>query len=190
MPGGVHRRRKPPARLPSAELIRVVGRILGAEVEKHPNPREIDHLWIRIQADGEVVLSINTSSKRNRLAGFDARIRVGVIRGEWEVLPPSGTWVCASNDYAELESQTNVFFEHYEREPLENLLLDRCRRACLVEVWGAPFRRQVSGVHQIHCRWASCAVPESLHGRDGAVKFYFQAGQVTEHFLFKFCGQP
>lgn len=188
MPGGVHRRQTP--LLPPADLIRVVGRITGAEVESHPNPDEIDHLWIRIDAGGETLISVNTSSKKNRIAGFDSRIRVGVIRGQWTDLPATGAGVCAFNDYEELEKHANVYFEHHDRTSLEKLLMDRCRSACLLEVWGAPYRQRTPGVHQIHCRRASCAVPEDLRGRDGALKFYFQAGQLTELFLFKFCGQP
>lgn len=43
---------------------------------------------------------------------------------------------------------------------------------------------------KIHSRRASCAVPGDLRGRDGALRFYFESGQATELFLFKFCGQP
>jgi len=177
--------------LPQAPLIRVVGRILGAETEKHRNPDAIDHVWIRIHAGAEVIASINTSSKKNRLAGFDPRIRVGLVRGIWHELPPFGAEACAENDYADAESQANVYYEHAGREAMERLLLERCAAACLLEVWGAPYSRHgVFGVHQIHSRRASCAVPEEVRGRDGALKFYFREGQATELLLFKFCGQP
>jgi len=39
-------------------------------------------------------------------------------------------------DYADIESQTNVFYEHMGREELEILLMESCFRACLLEVWG------------------------------------------------------
>ncbi|MFA7234779.1 MAG: hypothetical protein WC076_11790 [Terrimicrobiaceae bacterium] len=177
--------------LPQVPLVRVVGRILGVEVEERANPDEIDHVWIRIHAGDAVFVSVNTSSRKNRLAGFDPRVRVGLSRGTWATLPPHGAEICPANDYAEIESRSNVFFEHYERKPLEDLLMDRCAKACLLEVVGAPYhQRGVQGVHQIHSRRASCAVPGDIRGGDGSLKFYFLSGQATELFLFKFCGQP
>lgn len=190
MPEGVHRRKQPRVHLPPAPFIRVAGRIISAEVEVHPNPEEIDHVWIRIDVGEEIFISVNTSSKKNRLAGFDPRIRVGVIRGEWTALPARGVEVSGPSAYEELEARANVFFEHYDRGPLEDLLMDRCGEACLLEAWGAPYHQRVQGIHQVHCRRSSCAVPEDIHGRDGALKFYFENGKRTEQFLFKFCGQP
>lgn len=187
---GVNRRWASPEFLPDVPLVKVVGHIRGVEIEQHENAEEIDHVWIRIAAGNEVVVSVNTSSKRNRLAGFDPRIRVGLSRGTWSTLPSCGVEICNSSDYAEIESRENVFFEHYGRQAVEDLLMDRCARACLLEVWGTPYHRRGEGVHQVHSRRASCAVPEDIVGRDGALKFYFQEGQLTEHLLFKFCGQP
>lgn len=188
--GGVNRRWSSEEFLPDAPLVKVVGRIVGVEVEGHENPDERDHVWIRIRTGSEVVVAVNTSSKRNRVAGFDPRVRVGLSRGTWSVLPPCGAEICPSNDYAEIEGRSNVYFEHYGRDAVEEILKDRCSRACLLEVWGAPYFRRDQGVHQIHSRRASCAVPGDIVGRDGALKFYFEEGQATELFLFKFCGQP
>jgi hypothetical protein len=190
MPTGADRRWRQRFLLPPVPLIKVTGRILGAEVEKHQRPDYVDHVWIRVHAGEEVLVSVNTSSRKNQLAGFDPRIRVGLIRGTWTTLPPSGAEICPANDYAEIEARSNVFFEHYDRKPLEGLLLDRCARACRLEVWGAPYHQRVPGVHQVHSRRASCAVPEDLRGRDGALRFYFESEQATELLLFKFCGQP
>ncbi|MEI8385967.1 MAG: hypothetical protein WCG76_00070 [Verrucomicrobiota bacterium] len=190
MPTGVHRRKPERFLLPKVPLVRVVGRILGVDVEECENPDEIDHVWIRIHAGADLIVSINTSSKKNRLAGFDPRIRVGLNRGTCAKLPLQGVEICPSNDYADIEARANVYFEHYERGSLEDLLKDRCARACLLEAWGAPYQRIQQGVHQIHSRRASCAVPEDIRGRDGALKFYYESGQATELFLFKFCGQP
>ena len=190
MPTGVHRRQPERFHLPQVPLVRVVGHILGADIEERENPDEIDHVWIRIHANDDMIVSVNTSSKKNRLAGFDPRIRVGLSRGTWTLLPLHGAEICVANDYAEIEARSNVFYEHYERKPLEDLLMDHCARATLIEVWGAPYHQRVQGVHQIHSRRASCAVPEDITGRDGALKFYFESERATEHFLFKFCGQP
>ena len=188
-PGG-NRRRLPQFFLPDAPLVRVVGRILGAEVEQRESPEEVDHIWIRIDAGDELVVSVNTSSKKNRVAGFDPRIRLGICHELWTDLPVAGAEICPGNDYAEIESRKNVFYEHHERAELQEFLMERCARAFLLEAWGAPYRRHVQGVHQIHSRRASCAVPDDIVGRDGALKFYFESGQETEHLLFKFCGQP
>ena len=187
---GVDRRWRQRFLLPPVPLIKVTGRILGAEVEKHECSGYVDHVWIRLHAGEEIIASVNTSSRKNLLAGFDPRVRVGLIRGTWEILPTPGAEICPVNDYEEIEANFNVFFEHYDRKPLEELLLDRCAAASLLEVWGAPYHQRVPGVHQIHSRRASCAVPGDLRGRDGALRFYFESGQATELFLFKFCGQP
>ena len=186
---GVRRRRDPFLHLlPGADLVRAVGRVLGAEVEKSANPDAIDHVWIRMDIGGEILVSINTLSNRNRLAGFDARVRVGLVRGKWSVLPAVGAEVCERMDYTDIEAMTNVFFEHYERADLEKLLLDCCAEARVLEVWGAPYRHRLQGIHQVHSRRASCAVSEDIVGSDGALKFYFE--KETLLLLFKFCGQP
>ncbi len=168
--------------------MRAVGRILGAEVEKYDNPDEVDHVWIRMDIGGEIRVAVNTLSIRNRLAGFDPRVRVGIVRGTGTALPAPGAEVCLRMDYADIEAATNVFFEHYERGKLEALLLDCCAKARMLEVWGAPYSSLRQGIHQVHSRRASCAVPEDISGSDGALKFYFESGTLL--LLFKFCGQP
>jgi len=137
-----------------------------------------------------LVVSVNTQSKRNRDAGFDPRVRLGILRGSWEHLPPRGMGRCQGFDYAEIEEGANIFYEHHTRESLEDLLLETTSRAILLEVWGAPYHsRWKPGIHQIHSRRASCAVAEDIRNLDGALQFYFREEQRTELFLFKFCGQ-
>ena len=92
-------------------------------------------------------------------------------------------------NYASIESNSNVFYEFYERKELEELLRDQTERATWVQAWGVAFARRTLGVHQIHCRRASCAVAEDLHGMDGALRFYREDEGVAEMLLFKFCGQ-
>lgn len=188
--GASHRGPYRPHLLPGVPLVRAVGRILGANLEEHDNPDEVDHVLIRMDMGGEIVVAVNTLSKRNRLAGFDSRVRVGMVKGTWDVLPVPGAEVCGRMDYADIESRDNVFYEHMERNGLEDLLMDCCARACLLEVWGAPYHQRRQGIHQIHSRRASCAVAEDITGRDGALKFYFEEGHATLMLLFKFCGQP
>ena len=178
--------------LPDAPLVRAAGDSLAAEIERDPHPDRIDHVWISmdIGLPDRVLVSVNTLSNRNRDAGFDPRVRTGIVRGTWDFLPPRGAEVWSRLDYADIEAETNVFFEHRDRGEMEALLFDRCARARLLEVWGAPYRSRHHGIHQIHSRRASCAVPEDIAGKDGALKFYFDRDSATELLLFKFCGQP
>jgi hypothetical protein len=176
-----------------APFVHAVGGELHVRVEEHPNPDYVDHVWITMDAGsaGRPLVSINTLSKRNRDAGFDPRIRVGRIRGSWDLLPQRGLEAATHLDYAELEQAHSVYYEHYERPAMEKLLLTTARRATLLEVWGAPYRNKKRlGIHQIHSRRASCAVTSDIRGHDGALRFYFPEDKTTAMFLFKFCGQP
>lgn len=176
-----------------APFTRAVGDALGATVEAHENPERIDHVWITMNVGlpARLLVSISTSSKRSRDAGFDPRVRVARLRSRWESLPPLGWEKFPSLDYQALEKDANVFYEHLDRPPLENMLVSRASQAVRLEVWGTPYHRKTQpGIHQIHSRRASSAVAEDMYGRDGALRFYFAADQVAELFLFKFCGQP
>jgi len=175
------------------DLVHAVGGDLQARVEQHPNPEYIDHVWITMEAGSpqRVTVAVNTLSRRNLLAGFDPRVRLGILRGTWKHLPGRGISRCRGFDYEDIETQANIFFEHYERVALEELLLETTSRAILLEVWGAPYHHRVNpGIHQVHSRRASCAVSEDLRNLDGALQFFFLAEQTTALFLFKFCGQP
>lgn len=177
----------------AAPFVHAVGGDLQARVEQHRDPDGVDHVWITMDAGdaGRVFVSINTLSKRNREAGFDPRVRVGILREAWKNLPERGAQACQGFDYAAVEGRANVYFEHYERSLLEDLLLETTRRAMLLEVWGTPyFRRYRAGIHQVHSRRPSCAVAEDFPNRDGALRFYFTSDQTCALFLFKFCGQP
>ncbi len=188
---GVKRHRwMEPNPLPDVPLVRAAGRILNAELEFHVNPQQVDHVWIRIDAGREVLVAVNTFSRRNLLAGFDPRIRVGTVRDTWSVLPRAGFEPCPRLDYAEIEAAQNVFFEHYAQDALEKYLLRLAREAAVLEVWGAPYRQLKQGIHQVHSRRRSCAVAEDISGRDGALKFYFEKECLSLLLLFKFCGQP
>jgi hypothetical protein len=149
-------------------------------------------VWIDLDCGrvGRVRGSVNTFSRRNDLAGFDPRIRVGILRSTWETLPDVGVFPSPGLDYAIIESEANVFYETPGKAALERMLVDRARMAVRVEIWGQLYARRKMGLHQIHSRRASCAVPEDLVGHDGALKFYFTRDRVAELVLFKFCGQP
>ncbi len=175
-----------------APFVHAVGGELQVQVEDHPNPNYVDHVWITMNA-GSVrpLVSINTLSKRNREAGFDPRIRLGTIQGTWETLPRRGIEAAGPFDYEDLEREHAMVFESHERRELEEILVETTKRANLLEVWGAPYRNKNRfGIHQIHSRRASCAVPADTPGHDGALRFYFSRDKTTSLFLFKFCGQP
>jgi hypothetical protein len=169
-----------------------VGRPLFGEIEPEMNPLKVDHVWLMMDI-GEVLplkLAINTLSIRNREAGFDPRVRVGLHRETYQELPEVGVYPHPGLDYGQYELTHNVFYEHYDQRTMENLLIDKIGSAILVEVWGELYASRSVGIHQIHCRRASCGVPIDLLGEDGALKFYFGTENSSEMLLFKFCGQP
>ncbi|MEO8205022.1 MAG: hypothetical protein ABI615_02500 [Chthoniobacterales bacterium] len=167
-----------------------IGKSIQAQVEFTSDSRRLDHVWIRMDTGVgfPIRISVNTLSKWNRDAGFDSRVRVGIVSDVWETPPPLTFEKWEHFDYAEIEGTANVFYEYYERDALEKFLLGRCLRARFLEVWGMTYGPRKPGIHQIHCRGASCAIPTSIKGQDGALQFYYP-DQKWELVLFKFCGQ-
>ena len=177
--------------LPDAPLVIAGGELLVGTVEENDNPDEVDHFWITMHVGGgiRILVSINTLSRRNRIAGFDPRVRVGIIKEEGIPIPAAGATILERFDYADLEVDRNVYFEHHSRAEIEDRLMSLTRRAQFLEAWGAPYLTRGPGIHQIHSRRRSCAVPEDIVGRDGGLRFFLPHGQV-QTLLFKFCGQP
>jgi hypothetical protein len=177
-----------------AVLVRVAGTVREARVEPALDPANIDHVWISLDAGfaRPVEVAINTLSRRNRDAGFDPRVRVGILREPWTELPELGARGIASFSYADHEAREDIVYERLEREQVERLLLDAAARCVRAEAIGTPYhRRPIMGVHQIHSRRASCAVAEDLPGRDGALRFHFETpAREAWWMFFKFCGQP
>jgi hypothetical protein len=169
----------------------VVGDSLRAQVEDASEEHKVDHVWITMDpgCGFRVLVSVNTFSWKNHVAGFDGRVRLAMVRGTWEDLPPRVAESSEGFSYEDWESRHNIYFEIYEKEDLEATLLEKSSRARLLEVWGTPYHRNRTGLHQIHSRKASCAVPVAIPHRDGALRFYFQEGRRSELLLFKFCGQ-
>lgn len=177
----------------ASDFIHAVGGDLLVQVEDSPLPERIDHIWISLRAGEPRRLRavVSTFSNRNLDGGFDPRVRVGLVKDQWTVLPPRGVTSCAGFDYASIEGLHNVFYEHFERPALEQLLTGYAQTADLLEVWGTPYHdRRRPGLHQIHSRRQSCAVPEDIRQRDGALRFYFTADRTSIMVLLKFCGQP
>lgn len=152
----------------------------------------MDHVWLTLDVGRgvEMQASLNTLSRRNRDAGFEPRIRVGILRSTWEKLPAPGVYETGPHDYSSVEAEANIFYEYYDQKQMEVLFAEKTRDALLVEVWGDIYARHHFGIHQIHSRRTSCAVEEDIKGRDGAVKFYYAKENACELLLFKFCGQP
>ena len=176
-----------------APLIRAVGAVRSARPEPSRHAEDIDHVWLTIDAGltSPIAVAINTLSRRNRDAGFDPRVRVGRKREPWAALPEIGIAPLERFSYAEKEARANFFYETLERPALEKTLIGCARECVRVVVIGAPYhRRPIVGLHQIHARSASCAVPESLAGLDGALCFYFAFPREAHWLFFKFCGQP
>lgn len=174
------------------KFVHVVGVPYFVESEAATDPERVDHVWITLEVPpfGRMRLAVNTLSRLNRDAGFDGRIRVGVMRSTYAEKPATGLEEFPGLDYGKLESSGNVFYEQFEREALSELLVTKAGAAVRVEVWGELYARDHIGLHQIHSRRKSCAVSLELRNRDGALKFYYAADSAAEMLLFKFCGQP
>ncbi len=176
-------------------LVHLVGDHLKGRVETRADRlgrnRELDHVWISMDPglSVRVMVSVNTFSIRNAAAGFDPRVRLGLMRGTWDRLPERGINECHRFGYDEIPGIGAVDFLPMERVFLESMILDRVHQAILLEAWGTPYHRDISGIHQIHSRRGSYAVSESIEGRDGALRFYFREEQRMETLLLKFCGQ-
>ena len=158
-----------------------------AQIEYNTDERRIDHVWITLEVPriGSMRAAINTLSRLNRDAGFDSRVRAGIVRRTYEELPESGIFACQRFDYTEIEKAENVFYEHHDRAAMETLLTTRANEAILVEVWGDIYSHSHVGVHQVHSRRASCAILRDTVGRDGALKFYYEAGKGVRIVTFQ-----
>jgi hypothetical protein len=176
---------------PATPLARVVGTVAGFAVENSARAENNDHVFVTVEAglSTPLILSLNTLSFRNRVAGYDPRVRLGTLSWRWPRLPPLGLYPLEFFDYETVELLESVEFRVLGREAMEEYLAIHCANCRLIEAWGVPYHRAQPGLHQIHSRRASSAVPEDLRGRDGAVRFYFDEDQRSELALLKFSGQ-
>jgi len=175
-----------------AKFVQVRGVPYAVAVEEASDPLKLDHVWLTLEVPpfGRLRAAINTLSRINRDAGFDSRIRVGIVRSTYTEKPATGLEECAGQDYAHIEATQKIVYEPCEREALTETLVTKLKAAIRVELWGELYARDHLGIHQIHCRRASCAVTQDCKNRDGALKLYYPADNLAELFLFKFCGQP
>jgi hypothetical protein len=173
-------------------FVRAVGKPCSIEREASVDDALVDHIWLTFEVVpfGRIRAAINTLSRLNRAAGFDPRVRIGIVRSEWSEPPIEGIIDADEFDYEAVEKTNNVFYEAYERPRLEELLITRGKAAVFVEIWGELYARRQLGMHQIHSRRASRAVPHTVHQRDGALKLYYdERPRSAELLLFKFVGQ-
>ena len=172
------------------KFVHVTGVPYAIEMEPGEDLARLDHVWLTLEVPpfGRVRVVINTLSRLNRDAGFDARVRVAIVAGSWSEKPETGLIEEQGQDYALIERAVPVSYTFYEHEALAELLILRAKRAVRAEVWGDLYAKDHLGVHQIHSRRASCAVLIDLKNRDGALKLYY-GDNTAELFLFKFCGQ-
>jgi hypothetical protein len=177
--------------LSHGELVHLGGTSVAFAAEIDRVPANIDHFWISVDArTGEPIrIALSTYSRQNAAAGFDARMRVGIIPSRWSELPPAGIEKFGGLDYPSIEAASPTDYVEYERPALEILLSDKAKRAVFIEAWGELYVRTHVGIHQVHSMRASCSVPRDLIRRDGAIRFYFPDG-TAQMLLFKYCGQP
>ena len=191
-----HRRRKHTKRrdfhFDHGEIVHVAGTPIAFAAETDRVPANIDHFWITIgMGTGEPIrIALNTHSRQNAAAGFDPRLRIGVVASTWTELPPPGLLKSPGLDYRQIEAASAVTYVEYARPELEALLMDKARRAIFIEAWGELYVRTHLGIHQVHSMRASCSVLRDFVGRDGAIRFYFVEDARSELLLFKYCGQP
>jgi len=174
------------------DIVHVAGSPIAFAAEIDRVPANIDHFWITIGiGSGEpITIALSTHSRQNAAAGFDPRMRVGILPSTWSELPVSGLVKSPGLDYRTIEAASPVRYAEYERPVLELLLTDKAKRAVVVDAWGELYVRTHIGIHQVHSMRASCSVPRDLIGRDGAIRFYFAGKNQAELLLFKYCGQP
>jgi hypothetical protein len=185
-----HPRRHGYPELSHGDLVHVAGKPIAFAAEVDRVPANIDHFWITLGTGEPIRIALSTHSRQNAAAGFDARMRLGIVPSTWQTLPPAGLVRSGCLDYKVLEVTSPVAYVEYERPALEVLLTEKTSNAILIEAWGELYvRAHHLGIHQVHSMRASCSVPRDFAGRDGAIRFYF-ADARAELLLFKYCGQP
>ena len=173
------------------KFVHVRGVPYTVTVEESEDPLKIDHVFLNLEVPpfGRLRVCINSLSRMSRENGFDPRVRVGIIRSTYTDKPQPGLEECAGLDYAKQEEKHGVKYEQYEPAALSEMLVTKMKAAIRAEVWGELYARDHLGIHQIHCRRASNALPQDLKSRDGALKLYYPQDNLAEAFLFKFDGQ-
>ncbi len=195
MPKSTSRRRPPAHPLVHwhEEFVRISGTVTRVVVEKSPRPEKIDHVWIDLRAGdaGVLQIALSTFSRQSQSAGFDPRVWLGVSTATEEEPAPPGIEPAAPLDYATFEAARAIKYIACERPALEKLIVEKAERAVHAHAWGDLYVRGGKvGLHQVHSRRASFAVPIDHVGRDGALQFFYGKDAPGELLFFKFAGQP
>src|SRR4030095_2108776 len=90
--------------------VRMVGIPYQVEIETAVHPDRGDHVCFTMQVPpcGPVLVSVNTLSRLNRVAGFDARVRVGVVTSAWSTKPAPLLEEFPGLDYTTIEAPPPV----------------------------------------------------------------------------------
>jgi hypothetical protein len=131
-------------------MVHVAGSPIAFAAETDRVPANIDHFWVTIgTGSGEPIrIALSTHSRQNAAAGFDPRMRVGIVPSSWKELPPVGLVKSTGLDYREIEAASPVTYTEYKRPALENLLTEMTTGAIFVEAWGELYVRNHLGIHQ------------------------------------------
>src|SRR4051812_24569685 len=173
------------------KFVHVRGVPYTVAVEQNEDPSKIDHVYLNVEVPpfGRLRVAINTLSRICRDARFDPRMRVGIIQSTYTEKPQPSLEECNGLDYAKQDEKHGVKYEVYEQEALTEMLVTKMKAAIRAEIWGELYARDHLGIHQVHSRKASKAVPLDVPNRDGALKLYYPQDNAAEAFLFKFDGQ-
>src|SRR5262245_3511920 len=88
-------------------MAHVMGIPYRVEVENSSIPERVDHVIFELQVPpcGPISIAVNTLSRLNRLAGFDPRMRVAVVRSVWQEKPEPFIEEFPGLDYRHFEAE-------------------------------------------------------------------------------------
>ena len=148
------------------KFVRIAGSVTHAQLEPAANPDELDHVWVTMTVPpfGRIRAAINTISRISRVSGFDARVRLGIVRSTWSELPAAGLSEIDGFSYETIESSANVFYEVFEQIALEEFLIERAQASVAAEVWGDLYARREIGIHRLYAdtRHHQASVPRRV----------------------------
>src|SRR5260221_892173 len=169
------------------KFVHVRGVPYTVAVEEAEDPLKVDHVYLNVDVPqfGRLRGAENTLPRLNRDAGFDPRVRVGIIHSTYTEKPAPSLEECNGLDYAKQEEKHGVKYEIYEPAALAEMLVTKMKTAIRAEIWGELYARDHLGIHQIHSRRPSKAVPQDVPNRDGALKLYYPQDNAAEAFPFQ-----
>ena len=174
------------------KFVHVRGVPYTVAVEEGEDPLKANHVYLNVEVPpfGRLRVAVNTLSCLSHDAGFDPRVRVGIIRSTYTEKPAPSLEECNGLDYAKQEEKHGVKFEICEQAALTGMLVAKMKVAIRVEIWGELYARDHLGIHQVHSRRASKAMPVEEPTREGELKLNYPQDNAAEAFLFKFDGPP